>query len=823
MTTTISLRLQGVNCGSCVRRAEQALASVDGIHSAQVNLANASADIQIEQSAATTIAELVQRATQALAQAGYPAQQQHWSLDIEGMHCASCVGQVERALKQVAGVTDAQVNLASERAEVTGYQQVVATADLLSAVKQVGYQARQRDANQHNDPQQQQAQQQRRLKRQFLIALLLTLPVFTVEMGGHLIPALHHWLYSVFDKTVIWTAQALLTTLVMVWPGRQFFSLGLPGLLRGHPDMNALVALGASAAWLFSMAVLVVPSAIPAQAQHVYFEAAAAIITLILLGRYLEARAKGRTGEAIENLLNLQAKQARVEDAQGQLKEVAIEQLQAGDIVLVKPGERIACDGEVLSGESYIDQAMLTGEPEPVKVGEGDKVVGGTINKQGSLRVRVTDVGEHSQLAQIIRLVEQAQGTRLPVQSLVNRVTAVFVPVVIGLATLTAVLWFWLGQDDSVTLGLINAVAVLVIACPCAMGLATPVSIMVGSGRAAQLSILFRQGDALQSLKDCQVVAFDKTGTLTEGKPTLQHISLFDNASFSSEETVLATVAALETQSEHPLAQAIVQAAQQRSVELPAVEQFQAHAGLGVSATVAGQPLWVGAKRFMQQQQINLDAADKALQRYTEAAASVIFVANQQGLVALLAVADQLRDSAKVAVDELHQQGKKVAMISGDNQATAEAIARQLHIDQVIADVMPDGKVEAIKQLRQQYGQVAFVGDGINDAPALAAADVGVAIGSGTDVAIESADVVLMNAQLTSVVKAFGISRATLRNIQQNLFWAFAYNASLMPIAAGVLYPWWGILLSPIFAAGAMAFSSIFVLLNALRLKRYGR
>jgi Cu+-exporting ATPase len=586
--------------------------------------------------------------------------------------------------------------------------------------------------------------------------------------------------------------------------------------------MNSLVALGSLSAWGFSLVATFAGQWLPQGTRHVYFEAAAVIVTLILLGRLLEARAKGRTGEAIQHLLGLQVKTARVKRG-AELVDVELADIQVGDVLVVRPGERIATDGEVLEGESYVDESMLTGEPLPLAKAPGDELVGGTVNKNGALTFRAAKVGGDTLLSQIIRMVEQAQGAKLPIQALVDKVTAIFVPLVMATAALTFVVWLLFGPQPALSFALINAVAVLIIACPCAMGLATPTSIMVGTGRAAALGILFRRGDALQSLRDSKIVALDKTGTLTKGQPELT--DLICQPGFE-EDNLLALVAAAEQHSEHPLAEAIVRAARERSLTLSEPQEFTALPGLGIRALVDGKRVEIGAARFMQQLGLDLMSAELrplAAQSTALAAAgkSPLYAAIDGKLAAVIAVADPVKDTTPAAINALHALGLKVAMITGDNERTAQAIAAQLGIDEVVAGVMPEGKVEALKTLRARYGALAFVGDGINDAPALAEADVGLAIGTGTDIAIEAADVVLMNGDLRAVPNALAISQATLRNIRQNLFWAFAYNALLIPLAAGALYPAYGVLLSPMLAAGAMAMSSVFVLSNALRLKRF--
>lgn len=544
---------------------------------------------------------------------------------------------------------------------------------------------------------------------------------------------------------------------------------------------------------------------------------AAVIITLILLGRFFEAKAKGRTSLAIQHLVGMQPKVARIQ-LNNQVIEVPIAEVQTGTIVEIRPGERIPVDGEVIYGQSFIDESMITGEPMPVEKTIGSTVVGGTINQSGSLNIKATSVGSSSVLSQIIRMVEQAQGSKLPIQALVDKITMWFVPVVMGLSLLTFLKWFIFGPEPALTFSLVNAVAVLIIACPCAMGLATPTSIMVGTGRGAEMGVLFRKGEALQLLKETKVVAVDKTGTLTEGKPILTDLHVLEGFEYNA---VLSLMAAVEAKSEHPIARAIVQAAIDKELILSPVADFKSVTGYGIEATVSEHLVHIGADRYMEKLGLNPNVFSQFSDRLGEEGKTPLYVAIDQKLAAIIAVADPIKESTFAAIEALHQLGLKVAMITGDNRHTAQAIAKKLGIDEVIAEVLPEGKIEAVKKLKNQYGKLAYVGDGINDAPALAEADIGLAIGTGTDVAIEAADVVLMSGNLKGVPNAIALSKATISNIRENLFWAFVYNTALIPIAAGVLYPQFGLLLSPVFAAGAMALSSIFVLGNALRLKRF--
>jgi len=810
----LSLPVEGMTCASCVGRVERALKAVPGVQSAAVNLATERADIIFTEQTAPLAA------ASAIKNAGYEVREETTELAIEEMTCASCVGRVEKALTRVPGVLEASVNLATERARVRHLAGVVTTADLEDAVKQAGYTSRRLSAETADTGDQDTERREseaRSLRQSLLIAALLTLPVFILEMGSHLIPPLHHWVMAVLGQQTNGYIQFVLTSLVLFGPGLRFFRKGIPALLRGAPDMNSLVSVGTSAAYGYSVVATFLPEVLPKGTANVYFEAAAVIVTLILLGRTLEARAKGKTSQAIKRLVGLQAKTARVEH-NGESVEIPLDQVTTGDIVLVRPGEKVPVDGDVVEGTSYVDESMITGEPVPVLKAAGAAVVGGTLNKTGAFSFRVTKIGANTVLAQIIRLVEEAQGSKLPIQALVDRVTMWFVPAVMAAATLTFFIWLLFGPAPALTFALVNAVAVLIIACPCAMGLATPTSIMVGTGRAAELGVLFRKGEALQALRDVSVVALDKTGTLTKGRPELT--DLIPAEGFEYDE-VLALVAAVETRSEHPIAEAIVAAAKQRNITLARVDDFDATPGFGVSANVSGHTVAVGADRFMTQLGLDVASFLSAAQSLGEQGKSPLYAAIDGRLAAIIAVADPIKETTPAAIKALHALGLNVAMITGDNAATAAAIARQLGIDEVAAEVLPDGKVAALKALRVNGARVAFVGDGINDAPALAEADVGLAIGTGTDVAIEAADVVLMSGDLRGVPNAIALSQATIRNIKQNLFWAFAYNAVLIPVAAGALYPLNGTLLSPIFAAAAMALSSVFVLGNALRLKRF--
>ncbi len=799
--------VEGMTCGSCVGRVERILSAIDGAGPAQANLANNTATVA--GGSAPAIAT-------ALANAGFGAREATVTLDVQGMTCASCVGRVERALNAVPGVTEARVNLALESAEVRFLTGSLTPDTLISTIATTGYVAKlQERAGNVGHGDDHKAEEIHALRQQLLTALVLALPVFILEMGGHLVPAFHHFIAGTIGTQTSWYIQFALTTAVLFGPGRVFYTRGWAAMRHGAPDMNALVMIGTAAAYGFSLIATFAPALLPSTARAVYYEAAAVIVTLILLGRWFEARAKGRTGAAIARLVGLAPKTAQVE-RDGAVMDLALEQVVVGDILHLRPGEKVAVDGIVIDGQSYVDESMITGEPAPVAKTTDAKITGGTVNGTGALRYRAQAVGADTMLAQIIRMVGAAQGARLPVQDLVNKITGWFVPAVLAVAALTIAVWLIFGPDPALTHALVAGVAVLIIACPCAMGLAVPVSIMVGTGRAAELGVLFRKGSALQSLQSVGTIALDKTGTLTAGRPELTDLILakgFESA------TVLARIAAVESKSEHPIAQAILRAAHDRGLDLPPAFDFASHTGHGIEAQVAGQRVLVGSARFMKQQNVEVGTLAKAGATLASSGKTPLYAALNGEIAAVIGVADPIKPGTPAAIAALKAMGLRVVMISGDNVETARVIAAELGIRDVVAEVLPDGKVAALNELRATGQKLAFVGDGINDAPALAAADVGIAIGTGTDVAIEAADVVLMSGDLRGVVSGLTISHATMRNIKQNLFWAFGYNAALIPVAAGALYPIWGVQLSPILAAGAMAMSSVFVLTNALRLR----
>lgn len=726
-------------------------------------------------------------------------------LTIERMSCAACSGRVSRALSAQPGVADARVNLLSGRADIR-HDAAVAPDDLAALVTKLGYPA----AVPKKAAPAPRVDESAALKRAFLIALALALPVFLAEMGGHLVPAFHHWLHVAVGTAPLNAAQMILTLLVLAGPGRRFFATGIPALLHGRPEMNSLVALGSGAAFVYSAVVVLAPGLIPPASRHVYFEAAAVIVTLILLGRWLEARAKGQAGAAIRALIELAPDHATVLRG-GRPVRVAAADLWPGDLILLAPGERVAVDGIVTEGHGHVDESMLTGEPVPAAKAPGDPVTGGTVNGLAALTCRVTATGSDTTLSRIVRMVEDAQDARLPVQAVVDRITRVFVPVVMALAVAAFLLWLAFGPD--LAHAVVAGVAVLIIACPCAMGLAVPVSITVGTGRGAQLGILFRRGEALQRLAGARLIGFDKTGTLTRGRPELVAI----RTDALTETEALRLAAAAEARSEHPLGAAIVAGATGRGLDLPTATGIEAHAGRGLSAQAEGRALLIGNLAALAEAGISPSPVlrDEAEGMAMDGATPVHMAVDGRH-VACFALADPLRPEAPEILATLHRMGLRTVMLSGDIAATAQTVGKQVGIDDVRAPLMPGDKLEAIRDMGA--GSV-FVGDGINDAPALAAAETGIAIGTGTGIAIESADLVLMGGDLGGVPRAIRLSRAVMRNIRQNLFWAFAYNAALIPVAMGALVPFGGPQLSPMLAAAAMALSSVCVVGNALRLR----
>ncbi len=750
-------------------------------------------------------------------------------LPLLGMHCSACAVRIEKALNKAEGVENATVNFATTRATVTYDPAQTDPAKLREAVQKVGYDAIvQQPSNEGAAPVQSLADAEveardrefNEQKNKFIIALVLTIPVAVMAMGGHLLPALER-LFNFPGRAYV---ELALTTPVF-WAGREFFTGAWAAARHRSADMNTLVAIGTLVAYLYSIVVTFAPELLAVTAHGsgghgnaptgVYYEVAAIIITLILMGRLLEAKARAQTGSAIRALMGLQAKTARVE-RDGQEMEIPIAEVRAGDIVTVRPGEKIPVDGEVVGGESSVDESMLTGEPLPVKKAAGDSVIGATLNKTGSFRFRATKVGSDTVLQGIVRLVQQAQGSKAPIQKLADTVAGFFVPVVILLAIASFVIWFVVAPVDSrLTLALLTSVSILVIACPCALGLATPTAIMVGTGRGAQNGILIKGGQALETAHQLSAIVLDKTGTITQGQPSVTDIV----AHGIDEGELLRLAASAESGSEHPLGEAMVRDAKDKGLKLVPVEAFEAVAGHGIEAKVEGHQVLIGNAKLMRERGLAPD--EQTSDALAEDGKTPVFVALDGKFAGVIAIADPIKDGSRAAIQKLRDLGLEVAMLTGDNEKTAHAIARQVGIERVFAEVLPDGKAAKIKELQAEGKKVAMVGDGINDAPALAQADVGIAMGTGTDVALEAADITLVKGDLHGVAASIALSRATVKNIKQNLFFAFIYNVLGIPIAAGILYPFTGWLLSPILASLAMALSSVSVVFNALRLRGF--
>jgi len=812
MSQQITFGVQGMTCASCVARVERALKKQPGVVEATVNLATEKATVILDPEQAS-----LQTLLEAVRESGYEPVVETAEIPIQGMTCASCAARVERALRSLPGVLEATVNLATEKATVRFLPETISLARIQAAIREAGYEPLEA-ARTGTDPEAAAREEElRRFRRDLGLAAALTPPLVLLSMGPHLFPGLGRWMESLLPRALWQGLELLLATPVLFGAGHRFFRQGWAELKHRSPGMNALVMIGTSAAYLYSVLALLAPGLFPEGTANTYFEAAGVIVTLILLGKYLEALAKGRTSEAIKRLLRLQAKTARVLK-NGEEVELPVEAVVPGDLIVVRPGERIPVDGVVVEGSSYVDESMITGEPVPVPKNPQDEVVGGTVNKTGAFTFRATRVGADTVLSQIIRMVEEAQSSKPPIQELADRIAAVFVPIVLVIAAITFGVWLVYGPSPQLSYAFVTAVSVLLIACPCAMGLATPTAIMVGTGKGAEMGILFRKGTALETLAGVDTVVLDKTGTLTKGRPELT--DLHPQNGFAEEE-VLALVAAAESKSEHPIAEAILQAARARGLERPEVQAFQAEPGFGLEATVTGRRVQVGADRYMRRLGVDLSGTEELVRALSDQAKTPLFAAIDGQLAAVLAVADPLKEGSREAVAALRGMGLEVAMLTGDNRRTAEAIARQLGIDRVLAEVLPDQKAAEVRRLQAEGKKVAFVGDGINDAPALAQADVGIAIGTGTDIAIEAGEVILISGDLRGLVNAVALSRATLRTILLNFFWAYAYNTALIPVAAGALYPFFGLLLHPMLAAAAMSLSSLFVLTNSLRLRGF--
>jgi Cu+-exporting ATPase len=735
-------------------------------------------------------------------------------IGVRGMTCASCVGRVERAIKKLPNVTEASVNLTTEIARVEYQTGELSQTAIEDAIRDSGYEPVPLSEDEKSSVDEN-AHENSLLLRDLRVALIFTIPLFALAMGKMSVPGLHEWMLDLMPSSFWNWTELVLATPVQIWAGRRFYRHGWAEIRHLSPGMNSLVLMGSSAAYGYSLLVLLAPAIFPTGTANIYFEAAAVIITLILFGRYLEAKAKGRTSDAIRKLIQLQPDTALVV-RDGQTLEIPVSDLKPGDKILVRPGSRVPVDGVVVEGGSWVDESMLTGEPQAVEKTIGSKVVGGTLNKTGAFTFEATEVGSKTVLAQIVKMVQEAQGSKPPIQRVADRIASIFVPVVLALAVGTFVTWLLVGPDPALNYAFVAAVSVLLIACPCAMGLATPTAIMVGTGRAAEMGVLIRQGAALELMAKVDTVVFDKTGTLTIGRPTLTDEIYFG----ISKDEALSLIAAVEEQSEHPIAEAIVDAARKTGLSWPQVMNFEARPGFGVKATVSERKIIIGADRYFDELGIDRSQAIDEANRMAAEGKTPIYAAFDGILTAVMALADPLKDHAGRTISALRNNDISVAMLTGDNRKTAEAIALQAGIDRVLAEVLPDQKTEEIKRLQSEGRTVAFVGDGINDAPALAQADVGIAIGTGTDIAVEAGDVILMSGDPKGILKVSLLAKKTLSIIRGNFFWAYAYNVALIPVAAGILYPVLNMLLNPMLAAGAMSLSSVFVIMNSLRLKR---
>jgi Cu+-exporting ATPase len=809
------LPITGMSCASCVAKIEKGLSKMSGIVDAKVNFATEKATITFDPSR-VTMGDFVST----VKDLGYEAGVEKVTLPVHGMSCASCVKKVEDALNGLQGVVRATVNFATERATVQYIPGTVSTGDFSRAVKEAGYEILVVEKAQEEDivdrEKAAREAEYRKLRRKFISGVALVVPLFILvywdKFGLSQIVAL--------SRQTNFILQLIIQTPVQFWVGWQFYRGAWAAARHKTSDMNTLIAVGTSAAYVYSVLATFLPQLFVAAqgvAAEVYFDTAGAIIVLILLGRLLEARAKGQTSEAIKKLIGLQAKTARVV-RDGQEVDIPVEEVIIGDLVVVRPGEKVPVDGVVKEGRSSVDESMVTGESIPVEKNAGDEVIGATMNKTGTFKFKATKVGKDTMLSQIIKMVEEAQGSKPPIARLADIIASYFVPTVIGVAIITLIVWYFFGPAPALTYAMLNFVAVLIIACPCALGLATPTSIMVGTGKGAENGVLIRGGEALETAHKLTTVVMDKTGTLTKGEPSVTDIMAFNK---HKEGDILRYAASAEKGSEHPLGEAIVNKAKEENIPLVDAKNFRAIAGHGIEANIDGKVLLMGNAKLMSDEGIPLNGLKEKAENLSGQGKTPMFVAIDGNPAGIIAVADTLKDNSQEAVNALHKMGVEVAMITGDNRRTADAIAKQIGIDRVLAEVLPEGKANEVKKLQNEAKTVGMVGDGINDAPALAQADVGIAIGTGTDVAMESADITLISGDLRGIVTAIALSKATIRNIKQNLFWAFAYNTILIPVAAGVLFPFFGILLNPIFAAAAMGLSSVTVVSNALRLRRF--
>lgn len=803
--------IEGMTCASCAQTVEKTVKNLSGVNVANVNLATEKMSVQYDE-AVLTEAEI----KKAVMDAGYTAVSNtvKKTLNIEGMTCASCAQTVEKAVKKLEGLNQVSVNLATEKMTVEYDPSVLNFYDITRAVADAGYSASSVESIDLDKEKKEKAIKE--LWYRFIMSAIFTVPLLYIAMGHMIGLPLPGMIDPMVHPTSFALTQLLLTLPVMYF-GRSFFTVGFKTLFRGHPNMDSLIALGTSAAFLYSLyATAMIYYGDTSFTMALYYESAAVILTLITLGNYFEVVSKGKSSEAIKKLMGLAPKTARILRNDQEL-EIAIDEVQVDDIIVVRPGEKLPVDGVILEGNTAIDESMLTGESIPVEKKKGDPVIGASINKTGSFQYKATKVGKDTALSQIVKLVEDAQGSKAPIAKLADQISGIFVPIVIVLAVLSGLAWFFLGQESWI-FALTITISVLVIACPCALGLATPMAIMVGTGKGAENGVLIKSAEALETTHKVQTIIFDKTGTITEGKPKVTDII---TANGISETELLTLAASAEKGSEHPLGEAIVKDAEEKNLPLMKTDFFNALPGHGIEGTIDGKKMLLGNKKLMKEHNISLADLSEESDRLAEQGKTPMYITINGEIAGIIAVADTVKESSLHAIKKLHKMGIEVAMITGDNKRTAEAIAKQVGIDRVLSEVLPEDKANEVKKLQEEGKKVAMVGDGINDAPALAQADIGIAIGSGTDVAMESADVVLMRSDLMDVPTAVELSKSTIKNIKENLFWAFAYNTLGIPIAMGILYIFGGPLLSTVFAAAAMSFSSVSVVLNALRLKKF--
>jgi P-type Cu+ transporter len=811
-----SLKIEGMTCAACAKAVERASKKLQGVTEASVNYATEKLNINFDETK-VSISDI----QAAIEKAGYKAviESSAKTLKIEGMTCAACAKTVERVTKKIDGVIESNVNYATEKLNISYEPSKVRVSDIKKAVEKAGYKALEEETTVDADKERKE-KEINLLWKKFIISLVFSVPLLIITMGhmfgepiGFKLP---RFIDPMINPRTFAIVQLILVIPVMI-AGYKFFTVGFKSLFRRSPNMDSLIAMGTSAAFLYGIfAIVQIFAGNVDYAYDLYFESAAVIITLITLGKYLEAVTKGKTSEAIKKLMGLAPKTAIV-IRNGKEVETPIEEVEVGDIIVVKPGEKMPVDGEVVEGLTSVDESMLTGESMPVEKSIGDKIIGASINKNGTIKYKATRVGKDTALAQIIKLVEDAQGSKAPIAKMADIISGYFVPVVISIAILSAAAWYWFGGETGV-FALTIFISILVIACPCALGLATPTAIMVGTGKGAEYGVLIKSGVALETAHKIKTIVFDKTGTITEGKPKVTDIVVTNGI---TEEYLLQLAASAEKGSEHPLGEAIVKGAEEKELQLKKLDFFKAIPGHGIEVKIDGKDILLGNRKLMVESNISLENLEETSHELAGEGKTPMYVTIDGKIAGIIAVADTVKENSKKAIEKLHKMGIEVAMITGDNKRTAEAIAKQVGIDRILAEVLPQDKANEVKKLQAEGKKVAMVGDGINDAPALAQADIGIAIGSGTDVAMESADIVLMRSDLMDVPTAIQLSKKTILNIKQNLFWAFGYNTLGIPVAMGVLYIFGGPLLNPIIAAAAMSFSSVSVLLNALRLKGF--